>query len=397
MTNQFRKETINIGTAQVEISSREVVDIFRFKEPPYICVGASGSGKTTLCLDLIMKYASECSNIYYMTATKEDMRDNSLSLIPKAFIREPTIENLIKIWSEIKMMNETIVIQDEKLSNLIVTAYSTNDLGSQIALDMKNRKREIYKERFDYYIKRKYSREKADGYATDDANAFFYETTATIIIDYIKNNGDSKFSTEQMELVHSFFSKQPKTLLLLDDMTSQLESMKRSKKRVSYDGKQLTEKDAIECIINEILNVGRHYNLMTAIFAHTVDVIPNKSLIVNIVILNEGAATKFLTAKTVSETTKNLVRGIKDFVFGGDYKYYFLYINQGNNDCCVGKADLHFNEEVQLDDKNKAFIQAYNNIASGININIGDFISNTLGNEDYDDDAEEDVEISAFD
>jgi hypothetical protein len=57
---------------------------------------------------------------------------------------------------------------------------------------------------------------------------------------------------------------------------------------------------------------------------------------------------------------------VKPIIFTNEYKYYFLYIDQDNDDICVGKADLHINEHVKFSELNTEFIKAYDNIDAGI-------------------------------
>jgi hypothetical protein len=229
----------------------------------------------------------------------------------------------------------------------------------------------------------------------NDATAFMYETVIAVINDYIKNNGDDVFSNEEMTFIRSFHSKStPRTLLILDDITGQLEAMSKSNAKVLYEGKLQREKDAISAIFTDMLTRCRHYNALVCIFLHTtVPCISDKSLLVNVVFMNEGAIDKVSGARTMPETTKNIMKVAKEYVFNSGYKYYFLYINSNEVEkTCVGKASLHdITEPLKLDALNRNYREAYEKIASGIdaiNIIASPSDNDEDGDEYYSEDAE---------
>lgn len=365
--------------------------IFRFNEPAYLIFGSSGAGKSTIAMDLLHTFAGQCSNIYYMTSTTESMQDSSISVIPKCFRREPSIENLINVWEEIKSFTSTINVNDAQLFQLIKTAYK-NDANNMI-IEIQQRKASILKEQIEFYKQHCKDVMTASKLGQNDATAFMYETVIAIINDYIKNNGDDVFSNEEMTLVRSFHSKStPRTLLILDDITGQLEAMSKSNSKVVYEGKVQREKDAISAIFTDMLTRCRHYNALVCIFLHTtVPCISDKSLLVNVVFMNEGAIDKVSGARTMPETTKNIMKVAKEYVFNSGYKYYFLYINSNEVEkTCVGKASLHdITEPLKLDTLNRNYREAYEKIASGIDaVNIIAGPSDNGEDEYYSEDAE---------
>lgn len=381
MSTQFRKRVINIDTDEITIMPKEISDIFRFGESAYLVIGSSNSGKTTLATDIIFNFAKECSNIYYMTATSDSLGSSSLSNIPKAFRREPTIENLINVWSEIKNVFSTIRIDNATLLNLISTALPNSE-GSNLIIEINKKKDDIINRQTEYYTQKGYSKKDVFDKANDDANAFVYHIVISIIYDYIKREGDGIFSTKDMSLIRSFFSERPKTLLVLDDLTSQLDSMSRSSKKVNFEGKFLKEKEALNTVLLDILNTSRHYNCLVIIFLHTPDIFSDKSMFNHIIMMNSAAAEKIIGAKTISESTRKVIRFTKDYVFN-DYKYYFLYVNNTNcKDICVGKANIRTNDKLELDLQNKRYIETYNQILSGVNKNDVKIANNAKN--DYD-------------
>jgi hypothetical protein len=389
---RFRKQSIVLESGKEIIMEAKPLDkIFRFNEPAYLIFGSSGAGKSTIAMDLLHTFAGQCSNIYYMTSTTESMQDSSISVIPKCFRREPDINNLINVWEEIKSFTSTINVNDSQLFQLIKTAYK-NDANNMI-IDIQQRKASILKEQIEFYKEHGKDVMTASKLGQNDATAFMYETVIAIINDYIKNNGDDVFSNEEMTLVRSFHSKTtPRTLLILDDITGQLEAMSKSNAKVLYEGKLQREKDAISAIFTDMLTRCRHYNALVCIFLHTtVPCISDKSLLVNVVFMNEGAIDKVSGARTMPETTKNIMKVAKEYVFNSGYKYYFLYINSNEVEkTCVGKASLHdITEPLKLDALNRNYREAYEKIASGIDaVNIIAGPSDNDEGEYYSEDAE---------
>ena len=392
---RFRKQSIVLESGKEIVMEAKPLDkIFRFNEPAYLIFGSSGAGKSTIAMDLLHTFAGQCSNIYYLTSTTESMQDSSISVIPKCFRREPNIENIINVWEEIKAFTSTINVNDSQLFQLIKTAYK--DGASNMIIEIKQRKDAILKEQIEFYKEHGKDIMNASKLAQNDATAFMYETVIAIVNDYISNNGDDVFSNEEMTLIRSFHSKStPRTLFILDDITGQLEAMSKSNAKVLYEGKLQREKDAISAIFTDMLTRCRHYNALVCIFLHTtVPCISDKSLLVNVVFMNEGAIDKVSGARTMPETTKNIMKVAKEYVFNSGYKYYFLYINSNEVEkTCVGKASLHdITEPLQLDSLNRKYREAYEKIASGIDaINIIASPSDDGNNEDveyYSEDAE---------
>ena len=388
---RFRKQSIVLESGKEIIMEAKPLDkIFRFNEPAYLIFGSSGAGKSTIAMDLLHTFAGQCSNIYYMTSTTESMQDSSISVIPKCFRREPNIENLINVWEEIKSFTSTINVNDAQLFQLIKTAYKGD--ANNMIIDIQQRKASILKEQIEFYKQHGKDVMTASKLGQNDATAFMYETVIAIVNDYIKNHGDDVFSNEEMTLIRSFHSKTtPRTLLILDDITGQLEAMSKSNAKVLYEGKLQREKDAISAIFTDMLTRCRHYNALVCIFLHTtVPCISDKSLLVNVVFMNEGAIDKVSGARTMPETTKNIMKVAKEYVFNSGYKYYFLYINSNEVEkTCVGKASLHdITEPLKLDALNRNYREAYEKIASGIDaINIIAGPSDDSG-EYYSEDAE---------
>ena len=115
----FRKTELNVGDKLITLEFKKITDIFKFNNPPYIIVGVTTAGKTTLCLDILTKFSKECTNIYYVTSTEENLKDDSISMIPRAYRRKPKYQILYNIWKEIKDGYASTNVDPSELSNML--------------------------------------------------------------------------------------------------------------------------------------------------------------------------------------------------------------------------------------------------------------------------------------
>ena len=340
---EFKKQEVIIDGKTRILEKKPFSDIFKFHAPPTVIVGSSGCGKTTICIDLIYKFGGDCSNIYYVTATKDSIADNTISAIPKIFRREPTFASINNIWEEIKLANETLSVDPSKIYKIIQIIY-----GQEFVNDLKEK-----------FAEKKYQ-------TKDDELCFFYEVISRLIIEGCKEMTDlSKFSVKELSIINSFISKPNKTILILDDMTTELQSMSTSKSKVNYNGGFMSIKDAFNCLLIDILTRARHYNTMVCIFVHNIDFGIDKSYISNIILLGDNVAQKVLNAKSFHDNVKSIIRNVSDRVFNDtNHKHYFLAINASDNTFCVSKADIHMNDELKLTPENKKLISAWKDISA---------------------------------
>ena len=359
---EFRKQDVIIDGKHQLLEKKPFEDIFKFYSPPSIIVGSSGCGKTTICLDLIFKFGYDCSNIYYITATKESMTDNTISAIPKIFRRKPTFETISKVWEEIKLANETREVDPDSIYKIIQIIYG-QEFTESLKEKMEAKRMEILKDN------QKIWKNNQSNHVEDDSLCFFYEVVGRLIIEGAKQMKDlSEFTVKELSVINSFISKPNKTILILDDMTTELQSMSVSKNKVNYNGSFLSVKEAFNCLITDILTRARHYNVMVCIFVHNIDFGIDKSLISNIILLGDNVAQKILNAKSFSDDAKAIIRATKDHVFNNpNLKHYFLSVNLANNTFCCSIADLHTGEKLKLTPENVKLIEGYKKIISGLN------------------------------
>ena len=392
----FRRQDIPIGDRTITLQYKPIVEIFKFNEAPYIIIGSSNSGKTTLCLDLLTKFSKECTNIYYITSTEEDFNDNTMKMIPRAFRRKPKYKILYDIWKEIEMQSVAIKNDELRLNSIIISLLG-NEKASGIINKLQLKQKQIQKEQLARYRSTNMEESKCIQCANDDANAFYIDTISRIILDSARTVGTRNLSTDEMMILTGFVSKKPKFLLLLDDVSSELDSLSSDSHKVEYKGQVLKTSAAYEALLLDILTRGRHYGGIICMFLHDISIIKSKSLINNLVLLNSAGAQKVTNARTFPDDMKKIVSTASPYVFT-NFKYYFLYVNSlDSSKVAVGKADVHLNEQLELGSANEMFIKAYNDVASGMsNETIG--IMNNDNDEEYysDEDEEENEDINSY-
>lgn len=387
----FRKQEIPLGDKIIKLEFKPITEIFRFNEPPYIIVGVSGGGKTTLCIDLLTKFSKESTNIYYVTSTQESLTDDTISMIPKAFRRSPNYESLYNIWREIKAAYDATNVDPTKLSNMLTTLCGKQEATS-ILKRLEEKRKKIENEQLSRYRQNGLKDDEAIQNSKDDGKAFYIDTLTHLILDFAKTRGTRNFSEIDMLTLNSFISKAPKTMLLLDDVSGELEGLNKNKKKVNYEGQTLTVSDAYKSLIIDILTRGRHYGALICLFLHSIDILQQKSYINNLVLLNTASAQKVCNARTFPDEMRKIIGTVSDHVFNSEYPYHFLYISNSTGEVAVGKADQHINEELQLSPSNRVFVKIFNDIFSGVSPSGGG-ISGELDDEseyeyEYEDEAE---------
>ena len=363
----FKPVSISVGGEEAILEKRKITDIFKFNKQPYICTAMSGGGKTTLAIDLIYTFAKECSNVYYITATKESMIDDSISLIPKAFRREPTYENMQHVWDEITNRFDAFNAKPEKITELIVKIYGEKT-AEKINDEIEKQKAIIMKRNSKMYKEAGKPREIIPQLVSDDILAFTYELKRRVILFAYKEfqNLDEKLTEEQTAIVNSFVSKPTKSLLILDDITSEFERLKTDNNKVLVNDSWLSKSKAFQALLTDILTKGRHYNCIVVFFVHTIAVFDSKEMIDRIVMFDSSSVQKLNGLKSLEKKTKDLLLTAGNKLFSnGDYKHMFLYYSRSENDICVGKASLHLADQLEMCESLDTFLKLYNNVLSG--------------------------------
>mgnify|MGYP004459419495 FL=1 len=364
----FHNKTIVLDGKEIVIENKSIKDIFKFGAPPYVICGVTQSGKTTLCLDIIYKYAKECTNVYYITGTQETIRDDTISKIPQCYRVKPTLENIVACWEDIVAANDAAAPPLTKLEGVFAKLYGKTDATS-ILSKLQERSDKLKQERYEKYKENKLSEIDAKNNSEVDSKAFRVEVLSRLIVDKYTNANDiSQLSDEDMLIIQSLVSMKPKSIFIMDDITSELNQMQTKRNPIMIHGQLTPAKDVYKTLLLDILTKARHYNMICCIFLHTLDMITSKEQLMNIIFMNNEATQKVFTAKTISETLKKLIKESANALFKGqEYPYYFLYINVEKKSASVSKADLH-PEEIEFDEQVMKFIDVYNKINNKIAI-----------------------------
>ena len=309
----FRKQEIQLGDKVINLEFKQITDIFKFNTPPYIVVGVTTGGKTTLCLDILSKFSKDCTNIYYVTSTEENLKDDTISMIPRAYRRKPKYEILYNIWKEIRASYEATNVDPSKLSNMLITLCGKQE-ATVILKKLDEKRDQIQKEQLSRYKGLNYDEATSIQYAKDDSKAFYIDTITQLILDFAKTKGTRSLSDSEMMILNSFISKAPKVMLMMDDVSSELEGLNRNNKKVVYEGQTLKASDAYKSLIIDILTRGRHYGALICLFLHSIDILQQKSYINNLILLNDASAQKVMNARTFPEEMRKII-GFSFIVF----------------------------------------------------------------------------------
>jgi hypothetical protein len=224
----------------------------------------------------------------------------------------------------------------------------------------------LQSEQINYYKRAGKSETEANRLAQTDADAFYCETIARLIVDGTTRNSQN-LTSEELQAARAFVSDYPKVMLILDDVSAELDALKTQTKSVQFNGASMKISNAYKSLILDILTTGRHKNAIICLFLHDIDIIQNmKSQIENVILLNATAANKIAMSRTFGPILRRKIESISPVLFVPEFEYYFLYLALSKGHACVGKADLFEGSCIKLSDLNKNYVEVYNNII-GIN------------------------------
>lgn len=371
MANVFKPQAFKVNGENYVLEKKKLTDIFTFNSQPYICSATSGGGKTTLAIDLIYTFAKSCSNVYYITGTKETLTDDSISLIPKAFRREPTYENIFNAWNEITTQSNAVNTDSTKLTDIIIKLY-----GERVGVELDNRiemqKAIIVKRNAAEYRKKGYKKDHIDSLIKNDIRAFVYETKRRAILfafNEIKDI-DEKLTIEETTIINGLVSKPSRSLLILDDLTSELEKMKNDNNKVLINDVYMSKSKAFQSLLTDILTRGRHFNSIIIFFVHSIDIFDQKENIDRFIIFDNATTQKINQIKKIPASERNeMIEASKILFSNSNYSHMFLYYRRSatNDDIkiCCSKAALHVNDKLDISEQEQGFLQIYNSVLSG--------------------------------
>ena len=373
----FRNQQLSTQNGIIRLQYKPVKDLFKFSEPPYVAIGATKGGKTTLCLDIIAQHAHEATNIYYFTQTSQKLgsQGGGLDIVPEAYRREPTYENFVAVYNEIVDINKGIESKTEKFVQVLIELTGNESSVAKIMQIIEEDANSIGEERLAYYQStKKFNIEKASEYAKADMESFKYETLSRIIMDYATQHREKiqSLSRETMTLFQTLYSKRPKTILVMDDVTAALNELQRDKSKVIFNGQPTTKYNAFAAILLDLLVRGRHFNAIICIFLHSLNVLDEaKKNLINLIIVEPSVIQQLTNIRSLNKAAVTALQTAAPLVFTNEYKYHVMHVccseTTDTIDVTVTKADLHGAlEKLKLNDMNKRFIDVYNKIKSGL-------------------------------
>ena len=280
MNNIFREETIKVNGELKVLKKKSFEEIFEYNRPPYLCVGASGTGKTTIAIDIIFKFSKSASRIYYISATENSVSESGINVIPKLYRRTPSIEELDAVWKEIKKTSEQSKVPPEKLLELIGKIYPKQDTNV-INIELKKHEEMLKKELNENDLYKDLTENERKQNIIDDIQVTKIEILSRLILNGIQQYGSSQLSLDDINIVSNLVSTEQKTILILDDISSELTMLKTSKRKFVFNDNLMSSADAYKSILTDILTKARHYNCICVIFIHGWNIIDLKSLTTN--------------------------------------------------------------------------------------------------------------------
>lgn len=327
-----------------------IKEVFKFGDAPFLCVANSMGGKSTICYDMIYQFAKEATKIYYVTGTPNDPKDKVLSKIPNLFKRTPTFENIYAIYKEIKTCYEAYSATLDTLLKLIGKIYPSEDIVAINKVLAKGPKKEFDEQPFNQ----------------DDLTAWKYEMCSRLIVSgYEARKNVIRLDEEDLLIIKSFVSQQPKILLIMDDVTSEMESLKFDKTDVIYEGVPKKKKEAYTELLLNMMTAGRHWNCIIALFVHNWNTINMKNNLNNFIILDKTNADGLSSFRTL-KTLNAIVNSLKGEIYGY-YKYHAIVCKNAENFVGVTKAQLHTDDQFIFDGPTMKAIEIYNNVNSNLN------------------------------
>jgi len=365
MEKQFRTEPIQVENETVNLEFKPISEIFKPDDAPYLAVGMTKGGKTTTCIDIIHKYAKSASKIYYISSTQAMVGDSAIDTIPNLFRKPPTFENLYNIWREIKEGAEQSAITPDDMISLLAAIYPPADTKKIINV-YNNQMRQIDA---DLHQKHKNApAQKVNEIVQNEKDLIAVEVLTRLILSGVNIYGMSKLDRKQTNIIRTMLSTEQKTILLIDDVTSELNNLKTSTQKVMFgtDGQEslMPVSKAMHLLLTDMFTKARRYDVLMVIFVHTWNTIDVKNQLKNFIIIDSQTVDNLKMIKTVgTDRTKKLIREASKRIFG-KYPYHLIVVK--DDTVFTTKADVNIGNKVKVDRLNQNLLDAYNGIVTGL-------------------------------
>ena len=343
------------GTSRL-IPFKKIKDIFTFNDAPYLAVGSSGNGKTTIAVDLIAQFGKEASKVYYVSGTEESVGDGSINKIPKCFKRPCNFYTLRSIWEETKFNDKYSNSSESTLKELLGKVFSKTEMEKITKL---------YESHLSTF------KQQTPPPSSTDIDIFKTEILTQTILAGLNNKtiSDLNLSNEDLQALNVLVSKRQKTILILDDVTSELDHLKSNPEKVFFNGSKIKIYQAFQSLLIDIFTKARHFNMVVVLFVHNWSVIDVKSCLKNYIVLDINACDQINSFRTISAKVRKEFQELGKKLYS-NYKYHFIVSKNLGDEIYISKADLHENDEIEFDETNEEYIKLYNNVLSNNTNNI---------------------------
>ena len=233
---------------------------------------------------------------------------------------------------------------------------------------------------------------KESGVNSETIECVKIETLTRLILAGVEDYGTDDLSAEEMSIISSLTSTPQKFILILDDVTAELEQLKSIKGKYNYNGNLVSKGEAYKSILIDIFTKIRHYNAICVLFVHDWKTIDMKSQLTNFILLDATAVSNLSNMRSINDTVREKSKICASYVFNHGYKYYFLVVKENGQKIMVSKADLHEDEQLNVDELNKNLIEAYEKVSAGV---VDE--KSEIESEEESDNPLENTELSGFD
>lgn len=295
-------------------------------QPPAVFIGLSKCGKTTICMDLIRKYAPQCSNIYFITNTMESIKEPEIALIPNFMIRRPKqyedrggfVGALSDVWKLTMQRFEWYNPEMLTYENLLNMFYPGANLKNRI---------------FNYVMSKNLS--------DNERNEAFREIVKRVVASKIDTDPTvlTRIPEKYLNFVRGLFSTSQSTLIIIDDCTESIKEAGTSNTKILAGTGSLATKVVLNNLLTEVFNRARHYSCLVCIFLHNFDALEKLKTNVNTFgLLGNVSLEAYYRASTYAPMNKVAKAADDQLHIYKDYKYHFLMTDALNNEIYVTKA-----------------------------------------------------------